>query len=437
MAVIPTGAIYKSLVFDGEDSRDYGVYITGQAVYNAPERDVEMISIPGRNGSFALDKGRFQNIEVSYPAGIFADNETDFAEAISDFRNLLCSRNGYVRLSDEYHPDEYRMAVYKSGLEVEPAQLKAGEFNIVFDCKPQRYLTSGEEAIDVDSGDVVTNPTLFESSPMFEVEGYGNIQFNGYEITINDVVIGEIETSIKSSQSIDKMTQQSVSKTYQKVIDYSSQSGALESGDSLFINSIKITAKSLYFGSGATPAPTVSGNINTVTASGAVRNYSETSGSGTTNYADYTTSISVGVTELTAFTNESYSATITSVLKNSSNVTNGTVTITISLTNTANGVLTIQVTCNGTNSGLGNIYEGGTIEYGRTYLYSTLSILGSPLYIDCDLGEAYKYEGGTIVSVNQHVDLGSDLPKLGAGENEITFNNTVTDLKVTPKWWKV
>lgn len=153
MAVVPTGAIYKALSFDDVSSRTYGVYITGQAVYNAPTRDVEMISIPGRNGAFALDKGRFENIEVSYPAGIFADNETDFAEAISDFRNFLCSRNGYVRLTDEYNPDEYRMAVYKSGLEVSPAQLKAGEFEIIFDCKPQRYLTSGEEAVTMGSWD--------------------------------------------------------------------------------------------------------------------------------------------------------------------------------------------------------------------------------------------------------------------------------------------
>lgn len=437
MAIAPTGAIYKSLIFDGEDSRDYGVYITGQAVYNAPERDVEMINIPGRNGAFALDKGRFQNIEVTYPAGIFADNEADFARAISDFRNLLCSRSGYVRLTDEYNPDEYRMAVYKSGLEVSPAQLKAGEFSITFDCKPQRYLLSGEEAIDVSSGEVILNPTLFESSPMLAVEGYGTIGFNNHEITINDVVIGEIETSMKSSQNIDKMTQQSVSKTYQRVIDYSSHSGALESGDSLFVSSLKITAKSLYLGSGLTPAPTATGSISSITASGAVRNYTETSGSGTSYYADFTNTISVGLTELTAFTDESYSSTVTSVLKDNGNNTIGTITIVINITNTASGVLTIQVTCNGTNSGPGNIYEGGSIEYGRTYLYSTQSILGSPLYVDCDLGVAYKYEGGTIVSIDQHVDLGSNLPTLAPGENAIAYDVTVTDLKITPRWWRI
>ena len=149
MAIAETGDIFKALTFDGVSSRDYGVYITGEAVFNAPERDVEMITIPNRNGAFALDNGRFENITVSYPAGIFADTETDFAQAISDFRNVLCSKRGYCRLEDEYNPDEYRMAIYKSGLEVSPAQLKAGEFEIIFECKPQRWLKSGDEIIEV------------------------------------------------------------------------------------------------------------------------------------------------------------------------------------------------------------------------------------------------------------------------------------------------
>ena len=192
MAIAPTGAIYKSLSFDGVESRNFGVYITGEAVYNAPARDVEMVSIPGRNGTFALDKGRFENIEVSYPAGIFADNETDFASAVSDFRNYLCSRKGYCRLVDEYNPEEYRMAIYKSGLDVSPAQLKAGEFDITFDCKPQRWLMGGEAAIDVSDGDTIFNPTLFDSSPLLAAEGYGTIGFNGYEIEIDNATMGEV-----------------------------------------------------------------------------------------------------------------------------------------------------------------------------------------------------------------------------------------------------
>lgn len=175
-----TGDIFKSLTFDGESSRDYGVYITGQAVYNAPERDVEMVTIPGRSGAFALDKGRFENIEVTYPAGVFANTETEFAKAISDFRNMLCSRKGYCRLTDEYNPDEYRLAVYKSGLEVDPVQLKAGQFDITFECKPQRYLTSGEEKKVLGTwGDTET-----KTGEIVELENDGTLAVKSAEVVL-------------------------------------------------------------------------------------------------------------------------------------------------------------------------------------------------------------------------------------------------------------
>ena len=62
-------APYKSFTFDGVSSLNYGVYLTGTGVFNAPARAVEMVEIPGRNGNFALDKGRFENIQVTYNTG--------------------------------------------------------------------------------------------------------------------------------------------------------------------------------------------------------------------------------------------------------------------------------------------------------------------------------------------------------------------------------
>ena len=94
MGINPTQSNFKSFTFNGVNSRTYGVYITGQGVFNAPERNVEMVEIPGRNGAYALDKGNFNNIEVTYPASIATDNETDFAQAVSDLRNFLCSQSG-------------------------------------------------------------------------------------------------------------------------------------------------------------------------------------------------------------------------------------------------------------------------------------------------------------------------------------------------------
>ena len=187
------GAIYKELEFDGESSGDYGLYISGEGVFNSPARDVELITIPGRNGAFALDHGRFENIEVVYPGGAFGSDESDFADKIREIRAWLSSKRGYVRLTDDYHPDEYRLAVYKGGLEVSPAQLKAGEFEVVFECMPQRFLVSGETAETIAaSGDTLTNPTKFEARPLLEVNGYGTIALNGEEVEIRDGALGEV-----------------------------------------------------------------------------------------------------------------------------------------------------------------------------------------------------------------------------------------------------
>lgn len=177
-------AVFNTLTFENENSMDYGVYISGEAVYNAPERSIEMVPVPGRNGAIAIDQGYFENIEVLYPAGIFADNEADFAQSISEFRNFLCSKKGYCKLVDDYNPDEYRMAIYKSGLQVTPFMLKAGEFEIAFECKPQRWLISGETALDVTSDGSILNPTQFPSRPLIKVTGTGTLTIGDVEITL-------------------------------------------------------------------------------------------------------------------------------------------------------------------------------------------------------------------------------------------------------------
>lgn len=69
--------------------------------------------------------------------------------------------------------------------------------------------------------------------------------------------------------------------------------------------------------------------------------------------------------------------------------------------------------------------------------YSSLSVLPTPIYIDLDIGEAYGEYSGVYASVNNIVKIPAKLPTLGPGSNSITFDNTITDLKVTPRWWKV
>lgn len=402
------GAIYKTLTFDGVSSGTYGVYITGKAVYNAPKREVEMISIPGRNGSFALDHGRFENLEVTYPAGIFADNEADFAQAISDFRNFLCSRTGYCRLEDGYNTSEYRMAVYKNGLEVNPAQLKAGEFDITFECMPQRWLTEGETKITVADGDTITNPTMFDASPLLEVEGYGRISINGDTITIDDGDYGEMVSTPFSS------TQASGEITFSEV--------RLNTGDSVYLNNLRVVH---------TAAQRSGYSFQSS------RTVSVTDGA-TASIDDYGKSRKLNVAETALTYGTTYSATYTASYTLSwrygGRVSSGTASLTLALSydgaHTISYSITYEIGTPFTSTGMQITAETVRAE-------STVSALGHPTYIDLNIGVAWNEDDNTVTSMNNVVELPALLPTLKAGTNFISFDSTIEDLKITPRWWKV
>ena len=174
----------KGFTYDGIDSLDYDLYITSGSVYDAPERVVDMIKVPGRNGNLAIDQGRFENIDVEYNVYTKDRSQTSFAQNIRDFRNELCSRHEYLRLTDDYNSDEFRLGIYKSGLELNADIDRAGAIKLTFDCKPQRFLTSGEAITTLTTDGSITNPTLFPSQPLLVVTGYGDLGIGSKTLTI-------------------------------------------------------------------------------------------------------------------------------------------------------------------------------------------------------------------------------------------------------------
>lgn len=129
------------LTFAGRDSRDFGVYISGQGTFSAPKKAYAFYNVPGRNGAILGNDHRLENIEVSYECFIYKD----FSKNIADFRTFLLSCDGYQKLTDSYHTDEYRSAVYEGAFEPEvTAKNDAGSFTLTFSCKPQRWLISGD-----------------------------------------------------------------------------------------------------------------------------------------------------------------------------------------------------------------------------------------------------------------------------------------------------
>ena len=168
-------------VFDGADSRDFGVYISGQGTFNSPARVYESQPIPGRNGEIVVSANRLENVELTYPAYVY----TDFRRNLRKLRSFLLSRVGYCRLEDTYQPGEYRMALFRDALDVDAtARNDAGRFDVTFFCKPQRFLLSGEETQVFTAAGRIYNPTMFDARPLIRVYGTGEVGLGNGTITI-------------------------------------------------------------------------------------------------------------------------------------------------------------------------------------------------------------------------------------------------------------
>lgn len=409
MAVM--GIAQNSINFGGISSAAYDLYIGGEGVWNAPARAVEVVEIPGRNGSIAIDQGHYENVTVVYTIINNEASLADFRTKIDAFRNAICSQKGYQRLADSFHPDEYRLAMFVDGMEVKPINYTAAaEFEIKFNCKPQRFLTSGESEVTVTTGDELYNPTQYEAGPLIEAVGYGTIDLNGKEIEIDNAVMGEL-TLANSGKNLNHISR-TVNANYFNV------------GDSITVKGSTFYG-SLNLGS--------SYSVNSITN---VTNGTAVQESGFSRKIMF--EIPLSDWTVTAGTSATDSVTFSFTLSYWSGFQTYTDNISIVAKRTYDGddyfnfeyyTLTYSTPPISTYSAVA-VCEGITVN-------SSVSILGNPTYIDCDLGECYKIVSGTVVDLNAYIDLGSDLPVLKPGINEITYDNTITSLKVKPGWWQL
>lgn len=165
-----------SWTFNGKNSiTDFGAWSRLEETYRAPERDITRVEIPGRNGELVIDNGRFRNIEIAYNSTWIIDN---FAQNFEKLKNFLMQDSNYHRLTDTYHPDYYRMARFTGPIDPSVLLQRAGGFDLVFNCKPQCFLLSGEtEQTLTFSGDtaMINNPGAFDARPVYTITGYGDL----------------------------------------------------------------------------------------------------------------------------------------------------------------------------------------------------------------------------------------------------------------------
>lgn len=194
----------KHLYVDNKDLADFGVYITGSGTFGSPEKEVTTYAVPGRNGLVLGSTARLENIQVTYPCFIY----TNFDQNMRDLRSFLLSREGYVRITDDYDTTHFRKGFFEAGISPDmTAKLDAGQFDLVFNCMPQRWLLGGETTHNIDPTErpVVywINLTRFPAYPLIRIYGYGTLDTSYWDSGQGQAVSVKIVVAQHSEAYVD------------------------------------------------------------------------------------------------------------------------------------------------------------------------------------------------------------------------------------------
>lgn len=151
-----------TMIFNGTSTRDLGLVIQSQPAYEFPEKEAETVHVPGRNGDVILPKESYSNVERTYLLGMAFRESTGFVVNANAIVEWLHSANGYARLEDSYEPEYYRLAMFKNSGSLSNYYDKGTAVEATFICKPQRFLKSGDEPVDIEKSTTwfeILNPT--------------------------------------------------------------------------------------------------------------------------------------------------------------------------------------------------------------------------------------------------------------------------------------
>lgn len=167
----------SELIFNGQPFSAFDAYVATSNFLDGAAKDYTSVSVLGRSGDLQISNNRYKNITVKVRVYVRSNMEQN----IRAMRSYLESVNGYVRLELSDQPNEYRIGLFKDMFAPKPYDRNVGAVDLTFDCKPQRFLKSGEIPV---SATELWNPTYFDSHPLIRCYGNGSLTINSQTITV-------------------------------------------------------------------------------------------------------------------------------------------------------------------------------------------------------------------------------------------------------------
>lgn len=119
---------------------EYDLLVVRQPDIPAAERDLEEIVIPGRDGSFLVDNGRYNNIEIAIDFN-YIGKAKDWGKKWREAKAWLSARNARLTFDDDL--GYFYKVKYVKLSDNQRKTTRIGYFTAIFVCEPYLYLLPG------------------------------------------------------------------------------------------------------------------------------------------------------------------------------------------------------------------------------------------------------------------------------------------------------
>jgi phage-related protein len=171
----------ETFYLDGVDAQSVGIHLQAPISFSEAVPIGKAQTIPGRNGDLFFETGSYENRSGSASCYCL---QRDVEKALRGANSFLMLKKGYRRLETSDDPDHFWLARVENSTQIDMRLRTLAPFSIGFDCKPQRFLKSGESEIVFEESGILMNTTGYDALPLITLIGIGE-----GSVTIGDITI--------------------------------------------------------------------------------------------------------------------------------------------------------------------------------------------------------------------------------------------------------
>lgn len=171
----------SDVIFDNIRLSSYEAYAIGcPDLFTKPQRDLQLIEVPGRNGNLIIDNQRYKDVPRYYRVVV-----PDYQQCLTLLSDLATKQSDYYELTDEYDSTVYMQAMY-NGSRVIKFVGDAVLIELQFTRKPQLFLLNGRSKYYMSASSTITNPTDYDALPIIRVWGSGTLGIGSTTISVDE-----------------------------------------------------------------------------------------------------------------------------------------------------------------------------------------------------------------------------------------------------------